>query len=408
MQGRNDLGCSPPRASLRGGPLGGAVLRHARAFFAGAVALLAPSLASADPNDLALGNLSFYENGTAGADPRFVPQSGCGTAGTGYAQCYADNEAFANLMNELGGVLAPALLAPAGTIGYNGLYLGYEHTLTNVNGGSTAGQRYWGRGTEGSPMRMRTPGVMFVSRFHARKGFPMGFELGLQGSYLHDSSMVALGLDIRWAPFEGFRQSWGQFLPDLAFRGAVNTLAANSQAYLTVITVDASISKAFTLGGQMTLTPYGGAAAMMIFGDSAVVDATPLRSSYGECQRRVITYGTNPDGSANSRLECRSGGGTPAMVANDSQNELVFSAARILRWRGFLGARLRYGMFTFTAEFGFDASDPSWLGGVNADARMAGSATPLTGLPNNDGSPSSLTFAGFRQYSGSVGVGLTF
>lgn len=366
-----------------------------------AAALAVPAAAHADPNDLALGRLSWYGNPDPASPSPAIVGPGCGMAGSNFAPCNSNNDAFINLMNQLGGALAPGLMAPAGTIGYNHLYVGYEGAITNIES-QTGGP--WSRGTEGGASGQGIPGALYVSRLHIRKGFPLGFEMGLQGSFLHDSSMVALGVDVRWAPFEGFRRDWGQYVPDLAFRGAVNTLAANAQAYLTVVTVDGSISKPITLGGSVVLTPYLGAMAMMIFGDSSVVDATPTRSSFGECSRREVVNFTGDDGLPASRLECRSGVDTPMGAQNDSQNELVFTAARLLRWRGFLGARARFGIFTVTAEFGFDASDPSYL-----STPAQGTRVPQTrGEVASNEMPNYPTFSAFRQYSGNIGFGVTF
>ncbi|MEI8257762.1 MAG: hypothetical protein WCJ30_18960, partial [Deltaproteobacteria bacterium] len=239
--------------------------------------------ASADPNDLALNRLSMYQQ--PGAPGQYVFAGGCGTASAGFAQCEADNQMFVNLVNELGGALAPPLLAPARTTGYNGLYLGYEHTITGINGSG----EYWARGTMGgertgegtAQVRANVPRQLYVSHFHARKGLPYGFELGMHANWLHDSGMVSLGVDIRWALFEGFHSGVG-YLPDFAVRGSVNTLVGNQQLYLTVVGLDAMISKPISLGGVATLTPYLGGQGLLIFGDSTVIDGTPERSAYQE------------------------------------------------------------------------------------------------------------------------------
>jgi hypothetical protein len=322
-----------------------------------------------------------------------------GTASSGYAACQADNQLFANLVNQLGGALAPGLLAPAATIGYNGLYLAYEHSITGINGDG----EYWHRGTVGTPgdwvpngsgvQRERVPNQLFVSRLHVRKGLPFGFELGLQGSWLHDSSMFAMGLDIRWSLFEGFRHGVG-YLPDFAVRGSVNTLVGNDQMYLTVVGVDASLSKSIPLGGLMNLTPFIGGQMFMIFGDSTVIDGTPERSAYQECSRRHVDF--NMGGS----LLCDSGTGTPMNAMNDSQNEMVFLQTRILRFRGFAGLRYTLGIFTLTGEFAMDLVDPQWL---NGQSSVAG-----TGRPDASGDRQATTLDSYHQWTASFGVGVTF
>jgi len=400
--------------------------------------LLTAGAASADPLDLALNRLSLYNtrDPITGTADSFALQGGCGSSLSMYARCEPDNVLFANLVNQLGGALAPGLLAPSGTVGYNGLYFAYEHSLSNINADPTdAPNAYWRRGTEGptdntfnnmgergtTAIRNRMGNAVFVSRFHIRKALPLGFELGLQASWLHDSGIVALGADIRWSLFEGFHSGAFQYLPDFAVRGAVNTVVGQQQLYLTVITADAMLSKAIPLGGVMTLTPFLGGQGLIIFGDSTVIDGTPTRSSYQECARRHVNFydamGYSPPvgPAVRSDLGCDGGSAVgqppptlPPGRQNDSFNDMVFMPTRIVRFRGFGGLRLRAGIFTFTAEFGMDASPPIWL---NGDSSVAGQGVNRSGtmrtdvkIDGQDGSSN----PGFRQWMVSIGVGVTF
>ncbi len=363
--------------------------------------------ASADPNDLALNRLSMYQQ--PGAPGQYVFTGGCGTAGTQFSQCEADNQLFVNLINQLGGALAPPLLAPARTTGYNGLYLGYEHTITGINGGAD----YWHRGTMGNPnggnqglgtdqIRTNMPNQLFVSHFHARKGLPYGFELGLHANWLHDSTMVSLGVDIRWSLFEGFHSGVG-YLPDFAVRGSVNTLVGNQQLYLTIVGVDAMISKPIQLGGMATLTPYLGGQGLMIFGDSTVIDGTPERSAFQECTRRHVQVDRDAAGNpTGSQLICDSGSNGPTIGANDSRNEMVFLPTRIFRVRGAAGLRLRFGYFTIGGEFLYDLVAPLWL---NGNSSVAGQ-----GRPDNHGGTADATLDPEmpRQWQVTFGAGVQF
>ena len=391
------------------------------AVVAGVVAI-APSTASADANDLALNRLTFYDGAPAGsAMPDWQYRGGCGTGAAinPYARCYADNTLWANLINELGGALAPSLLAPASTVGYNRVYVAYEHGITNIN--STTARPdllYWHRGTEGVPgstrgdgterTRTRVADVLFVSRLHMRHGLPYGFELGVQGSYLHDSGLVAMGADIKWALKEGFRRGIGYF-PDIAVRGSVNTLVGNQQLYLTIVGVDALLSKPITVTGSLTLTPYIGAQGLLVLGDSQVIDGTPTRSGYQECTRRRTVYAA--DGS--SSLVCdAAAANVPAMgVENDSVNDLVFTPVRLLRMRGMGGLRIKYGLFTFTAEFIMDLTAPSWMtGSCNPMGTTTQPSYCVTGRPM-DGSgvrDQIRVNQDFRQYTINMGAGVTF
>jgi hypothetical protein len=386
----------------------GPILMRRRVAIAGCLfsALAFASPASADPNDLALNRLSYYQQpGTM----NIVAAGGCGTASAGFAQCAPDNQLFANLINELGGALAPPLLAPARTTGYNGLYIGYENTITGING---AGD-YWHRGTIGNPppgtgnqgtgteqIRTNMPNQLFVSHLHVRKGLPYGFELGTHVNWLHDSSMVSLGLDIRWALFEGFHSGIG-YLPDFAVRGSVNTLVGNQQLYLTIVGIDAMISKPFSLGGVATLTPYLGGQALMILGDSTVIDGTPQRSSYEECTRRHVAVTRDAmNNPTSSDLICDSGSNAPMTGPNDSRNEMVFMATRILRVRGAAGLRLRIGYFSIGGEFLYDLTEPFWLNGNDSVAGQ--------GRPTATGQATDVTIEFPRQWQVTFGGGVQF
>ena len=365
-----------------------------------------PSIAAADTNDLALNRLSYYENSGRGMPPydfRFA--GGCGTSDTGFATCQPDNHLFANLVNELGGVFAPPLLAPSRSLGFNGLYFGYENSVTGIN--SSASAEYWRRGTVGnaptdtmgngtSRFRSTIPDQLFVSHFHIRKGFPYGFELGLHANWLHDSSMVTLGLDIRWALFEGFHSGIG-YLPDLSVRGSVSTMVGNSQLYLTIVGVDAMIGKPVPIAGVVTITPYAGAQGLIIFGDSTVIDLSPTRSAYQECTRRQPDY-------ANGSLGCLSGSGAPMVGENDSHNEQVFTAMRILRVRGAAGLRFRFNMFTFSGEFMYDLLEPQRLAN-NSDGTNPWAGQ---GRPDANGNRADLSMEYPHQWQVTFGAGLQF
>jgi hypothetical protein len=392
-------------------------------------ALSCPAQARADTNDLALNRLTFFDGAAPGsAMPEWQFRGGCGSMNPPavYPRCNADNTLFTNLVNELAGALAPGLLAPASTIGYNRTYIAYEASITNINnnpgylGGDTVG--HWARGTEGAApsavsvetgtqrYRTRVPDVLFVSRLHMRHGLPFGFELGVQGSYLHESSLVAMGLDIKWSLWEGFRRGIG-FLPDFAVRGSVNTLVGNQQLYLTVVGIDAVLSKNIAIAGTFNITPYLGGQALIVFGDSTVIDGTPRRSGYQECSRRRTEFVTDPmTGVTRSNLVCDAGSGTPMGADSDSFNDLVFTPTRLVRARGLGGMRIKYGVFQFTAEFIMDILAPSWLTGSCGGTGSMPSYC-VTGRPTDANSftrsPIQLD-TNFRQYSVNLAAGVIF
>jgi hypothetical protein len=396
---------------------------------------LLSSAARADPMDLALNRLSYYNDtpwvgGGVNYDPaRWHFDGGCGTAATGgamaqpFAQCYADNQLWANLVNQLGVALAPGLSAPAMTLGFSGLYVGYEVAVSNLQNTSDA----WRRGSAGSVSSVVGTGTAarrdngdpdsFVSRIHIRKGLPLGFELGTQVSHLHSSNIWAIGLDLRWSLFEGFRRGIG-YLPDFAVRGSVNTMVGQSQMNLTTVGLDAMLSKRFTVGGQLRLTPFLGGQFLMILGDSGVIDFTPTRSAFAECPRQEIRYvndtrpTTDPMRSPSGlvgQLQCGSGGqpaaaGLPGDL-NDTRNSGVFAAMRIYHTRMIAGLQAQWEMFTVSGEFALDMTPPGWMRTPSTDAgrpstapNVMGQAAPRTPITLDD----------YRMWTTTIAVGLTF
>lgn len=399
------------------------------------VVLVDGSVARADPMDLALNRLSYYndtpwQGGGVNIDPaRWRFRGGCGTpataggGGQAYAQCFPDNQLWANLVNELGGAIAPSLAAPAMTLGYAGVYVGYEISVSNLNRHSA----YWTRGTEGSvtsnvgtgtsAQRDRGDANSFVSRLHVRKGLPFGFELGTQVSHMHSSNVWAIGLDLRWALFEGFHRGVLGYLPDFSVRASVNTMVGQSQMNLTVVGIDATISKRFTLGGQVRLSPFIGGQALMIFGDSGVIDFTPTRSAYNECPRQQIVYSPDPRPEGDparspsgriGQLSCGGGGSLVPDIPNelnDTRNNGVFTAMRILRPRFFAGLQFQWEFFMVTGEFNVDVADPVWMRTPAAEAGRPSTTPPV----NGQGSRSvPISFAGYSQWMTTVSVGLAF
>ncbi len=389
----------------------------------------------ADPMDLSLNRLSYYNDtpwvgGGVNYDPaRWRFNGGCGTSATGaaggqpFAQCYADNQRWANLVNQLGVALAPGLSAPAMTLGFSGFYVGYEMAVTNLQSEDDA----WRRGTQGgltslvgtgtAASRDRGDTNAFVSRLHVRKGLPLGFELGTQVSHLHSSNIWAIGLDLRWSLFEGFRRGIG-YLPDFAIRGSVNTMVGQQQMSLTVVGLDAMLSKRFTLGGQVRLTPFLGGQYLMILGDSGVVDFSPTRSAFNECPRQEIRYVADPRPPADplrspsgliGQLQCGTGGqvaapGLPGDL-NDTRNSGVFAAMRIQHARMIAGLQLQWEIFTVSGEFAFDMMPPSFFRTPSTDAGLPSTAPAVMGQP---APRTPITLNDYRQWTTTIAVGLTF
>jgi hypothetical protein len=221
---------------------------------------------------------------------------------------------YKSLMSELGVVLAPRALAPADTLGYSGFQLAFETSFTQISNHAD----FWQKGVQNVYSSfLPTISVM------ARKGLwlPLpGFEIGAGATKLIDSDMYAVQGYVKLALHEGFHD-WA--IPSLALRGAVSHLLGSPQVDLTVVSVDATVSKSFGIAGTVTLDPYAGAGALLGIVRGQVIDTTPGTDSFS-------------DGSG----------------SNDINANTTFpDPATIVRWRLWAGFRLVYAFVAFTGEF---------------------------------------------------------
>ena len=263
----------------------------------------------------------------------------------------ADEPAWYSLASQLGFSLIPPVLSPARTTGYGGLYVGLEGWITGINpSDSTGGVRYWEVGTEGdssSVERNRFPSSTLIwTRFAIRKGFPLGFELGMSFAKLLSTSYWGYGLEVKWALFEGFRYGIG-ILPDVAVRGMVNTMVGESEFNLTVPSFDIIVSKRIAVAGVGTITPFVAWQIGWIFADSELVDLTPEADAFTACRPQP----------GNTSTVC-SGDAPGPNPGADYNNNTTFDELRSARQRLVLGARGQYRALEVTASFAFDLTKP--------------------------------------------------
>jgi hypothetical protein len=218
-------------------------------FSSALVALLAVSPAKAARYDLNLG--------------KFVT-SACpiGDWTTGEFEPGCAQLLFEDLMTELGMISAPVFLAPAETLGLNGFSFSLEGTIAPIS----SDEEFWTIPTEGEP-----GSVIFIPHVHVRKGLPFSTEIGAQLSYIPESELFIVGAEAKWALNEGF-----YWIPDLAVRFTINHMIGSKDFELSTGGWDISLSKAFGVGGMLSLTPYAGYNMHFIHASSHVVlDATP-------------------------------------------------------------------------------------------------------------------------------------
>jgi hypothetical protein len=179
---------------------------------------------------------------------------------------FSPNEgAWKNLVDELSYVFAPRIASPAETLGYAGFSVGAMWSGTFVS----SGQDYW-HVTEIAQQTGNPDGLLHTLQLDVRKGLPFSLELGVNLVWLVDSQLVAPGLELRWAIQEGYHM-----LPDFGLRGSVNHLVGNPDMDLTVVGIDAVISKGFGLFGMINLAPYLSWSVLLVDASSHVINPTP-------------------------------------------------------------------------------------------------------------------------------------
>lgn len=174
-----------------------------------------------------------------------------------------DQKAFEDLSKEYGLLFAPALLAPAETMGVNGFQLNFQVGVNAVN----ADEDYWQRGVDDED----PDGVLTTLRFDVRKGLPYSFEIGVNGTYLLESELWSFGGALKWA----LNEAVDAFPVDIAVRGSVARMVGSPQLDLTTAGFDLIIGKSFGAGGVANIAPYIAYSPAWVIARSGVIDATP-------------------------------------------------------------------------------------------------------------------------------------
>ena len=291
-------------------------------------------------------------------DPIINPDTPCSSTfnsgGTPLERAFcADEDAWRRVMTQFSASLIPPILTSAGTRGVRGIYVGFETWLTGIDNS----QEYWHRAVEGDGGstdfgRSRfTDNVLAWGRFNVRKGLPFGFDLGTHIGYMANSNYWALGLEIRWSLWEGFRTDVG-WIPDFAIRAAVDTLIGDGEFNVTVPSLDFILSEPFVIANSVEITPSIMGQVAWIFADSELVDLNPDRSAFGGCDPDPAT----PDMMSGSPPYCRGDG----MELN---HNVVFPSIRSVRGRMGGGLQIRFEWFTVMASVLFDLVPPAELDG---------------------------------------------
>lgn len=280
------------------------------------------------------------------------------------AACEPKIAAYERFMAEYTFGLSPKILSPAETLGYSGFYLGFESTITPVpvdargTGDYDPDDDMDNRWINGTAQKWEYPGVMFVPGIHIRKGLPWSFEIGSSVNFLAGASLVALGGEVKWTLFEGYRHGFRGALPDLAARGSVVRIVGETDADITIIGVDGSISYTFGAGGMVSLTPYAGYQYLW-----SIIRVEPLiyRDDIGHSDWKTEN---DRNGSSEDEFHARDG---------ELWNTTGLSGPNLGRSKLFLGFRIQYEVLALTFEAGWGLAQkwntaviPDYKGGSDA------------------------------------------
>lgn len=155
---------------------------------------------------------------------------------------------FRDLSREAGAAISYRNLAPAEPLGLTGFDVGVELSAMDISNSS-----YWNRAFNGD-----APSYLVLPRLRARKGLPMGIDIGAMYSYVPDSNIKLWGIEVSKAILEGTAAT-----PALGVRATYTRLSGVNDLDLQTAGIDASISKGFLI-----LTPYAGVGGVWVNSDA--------------------------------------------------------------------------------------------------------------------------------------------
>lgn len=164
-----------------------------------------------------------------------------------------DQVAYDNVVRELGVAMAPKFFGPASTLGSLGFNIALETSFTNIKEDSS----YWQAAVDDPGTTLNT------MQLHFRKGLPFSLEVGGTVTHLFESQLWGVGLDLKFAALEGYRD-----LPDLSFRGNIHTVLGQKDLNILTAGGDFIISKDFGIGGVVHLAPYAGYNLVYVYANS--------------------------------------------------------------------------------------------------------------------------------------------
>lgn len=158
---------------------------------------------------------------------------------TGFTQAQ-----FKEFTKEAGAAISYKNAAPAEPLGITGFEIGLEVSAADVSGSEHMNKAFGGD----------APAYVALPKLRARKGLPLGIDVGAMYSYVPDSNIKLWGVEVSKAILEGTAAT-----PAVGVRGTYTKLTGVGDLDLQTVGLDASISKGFLI-----LTPYAGAGGVWV------------------------------------------------------------------------------------------------------------------------------------------------
>lgn len=173
---------------------------------------------------------------------------------------------FKDFTKEAGAAISFKNTAPAEPLGITGFEAGIEVSAVDISGNDYMNKAFGGN----------APSYAVLPKLRARKGLPLGIDVGAMYSYVPDSNIKLWGIEVSKAILEGTAAT-----PALGVRGTYSRLSGVNDLDLQTAGIDASISKGFLI-----LTPYAGAGGVWVRSEakgnlqafSTILNGAPLKS----------------------------------------------------------------------------------------------------------------------------------
>ncbi|MDD2852566.1 MAG: hypothetical protein PHY09_11820 [Desulfuromonadaceae bacterium] len=173
---------------------------------------------------------------------------------------------FKSLSKDAGAAIGYRNLAPTAALGITGFDISTEVSAMSIDKNS----KYWSSAFDDD-----APSFLVIPKVRARKGLPLGIDIGAMYAYVPDSNVKLYGAELSKAVLEGTAVT-----PAVGVRATYSKLAGVDDLNIQTYGIDASVSK-----GLVFITPYAGAGMMVISSEAK----GNLKTLSGNLSKETIT-----------------------------------------------------------------------------------------------------------------------